>query len=380
VVSILLATPAAGQISTGGIHAAPVVLRHKDGTSLPLSRSPLRVDGELCVPLADLAMALHGTPDLAPSLSLDGSALRAPEAATGAVARGFLAVRRGGLISEGVKSGVDSNGSPWTCLPAADLARSMGGVLQGTSIGAFDGQIDAMMNNNLAFLALQTKAQNVSQTSQLMSNISKTDHDTKMNAIRNMRAAVFAETESALALMTPDQADWARSFASTRGYRASRGDIEAAMDGAFPHASPEEKIRIHMILLQIMMGDVIGALRSYSILMDEDMRQLSRLIVEKIDRVREARSTIIRNFARSKPPRAYAGQDPELAARAQDKSHRYTQFVQMSTQLMNEIHNTERELMDALQTMQMDLDGLWRTYRSMRDEELRTNDRILQNR
>jgi hypothetical protein len=135
-----------------------------------------------------------------------------------------------------------------------------------------------------------------------------------------------------------------------------------------------------MILLQIMMGDVIGALRSYSILMDEDMRQLSRLIVEKIDRVREARSTIIRNFARSKPPRAYAGQDPELAARAQDKSHRYTQFVQMSTQLMNEIHNTERELMDALQTMQMDLDGLWRTYRSMRDEELRTNDRILQNR
>jgi hypothetical protein len=114
--------------------------------------------------------------------------------------------------------------------------------------------------------------------------------------------------------------------------------------------------------------------------MDEDMRQLSRLIVEKIDRVREARSTIIRNFARSKPPRAYAGQDPELAARAQDKSHRYTQFVQMSTQLMNEIHNTERELMDALQTMQMDLDGLWRTYRSMRDEELRTNDRILQNR
>ena len=29
----------------------------------------------------------------------------------------------------------------------------------------------------------------------------------------------------------------------------------------------------------------------------------------------------------------------------------YTQFVQMSTQLMNELQNTERELVDSLQTM-----------------------------
>jgi hypothetical protein len=30
-------------------------------------------------------------------------------------------------------------------------------------------------------------------------------------------------------------------------------------------------------------------------------------------------SSVIRNFARSKPPRAYAGQNPSQAARAQDR-------------------------------------------------------------
>jgi hypothetical protein len=101
-------------------------------------------------------------------------------------------------------------------------------------------------------------------------------------------------------------------------------------------------------------------------------------LLEKLDQVQEARTTVIRNFARTKPPQAYAGQNPQTAARAQDRSQRYTQFVQMSTQLMSELQNTERELVDALQTMQRDLDNLWQTYASMRDEEFRTNERIMQ--
>ena len=51
----------------------------------------------------------------------------------------------------------------------------------------FDGQINSMMNNNLMFLSLQTKVQNVSRTTQLMSNIAKTDSDAKLNSIRNLR-------------------------------------------------------------------------------------------------------------------------------------------------------------------------------------------------
>jgi len=377
---VILATPLAGQVRHPDLPPAlSVFLRATDGTNLILSRASLEVDGEPCVPLADLAMALHGTPDLAPSLALAGTTLRAKAARMTSVAPGgFLAVGRAGLISDDVRSGVDSKGQPRTCVPAADLARSMGGVLKGTSIEDFDGQIDSMMNNNLAFLALQTKVQNVSQTTQLMSNIAKADSDAKLNAVRNFRTALFDETESALAVMPPDQVAWARSFASARGYRATRTEIEEAIRTAFPDASPKERIKIHMILLQIMMGDVIGALRSYAVLMDRDMRQFSRTVLEKLDQVQEARSTVIRNFARTKPPRAYAGQNPQTAARAQDRSQRYTQFVQMSTQLMSELQNTERELVDALQTMQRDLDNLWQTYASMRDEEFRTNERIMQ--
>ncbi len=53
---------------------------------------------------------------------------------------------------------------------------------------AFNSQIDSMMNNNMLFLAMQTKVQQVSQTTQMMSNIAKTDWDSKMAAVRNMRA------------------------------------------------------------------------------------------------------------------------------------------------------------------------------------------------
>lgn len=58
----------------------------------------------------------------------------------------------------------------------------------GQDVSQFDNQINSMMNNNLTFLALQTKVQNVSQVSQMMSNIAKTDSDAKLNAIRNVRA------------------------------------------------------------------------------------------------------------------------------------------------------------------------------------------------
>ncbi len=58
----------------------------------------------------------------------------------------------------------------------------------GADVAQFDGQINNMMNNNLMFLAVQTKVQNVSQTTQLMSNIFKADSDAKLNAIRNVRS------------------------------------------------------------------------------------------------------------------------------------------------------------------------------------------------
>ena len=65
-----------------------------------------------------------------------------------------------------------------------------GGAIGGGSqdVSQFDSQINSMMNNNMVFLALQTKVQNVSQMTQMTSNITKADSDAKLNAIRNIRS------------------------------------------------------------------------------------------------------------------------------------------------------------------------------------------------
>lgn len=139
----------------------------------------------------------------------------------------------------------------------------------------------------------------------------------------------------------------------------------------------QEMVKMHMILFLIMMGDVVGALRAYTALMERDFRQFARGVMDKLGKVRQARARVIRNFANERPPRAYAGDNPQTTATAQDKAQRYTQFVQLSTQLMGELQTTERELVDILQTMKRDIDNFWQGYASMRDAEGRVNERLM---
>jgi len=75
--------------------------------------------------------------------------------------------------------------------PGGASAGGFGGVNiagGGQDVSQFDNQINSMMNNNMTFLALQTKVQNVSQMTQMTSNITKADSDAKLNAIRNIRS------------------------------------------------------------------------------------------------------------------------------------------------------------------------------------------------
>ncbi len=192
-----------------------------------------------------------------------------------------------------------------------------------------------------------------------------------------MRDPVFEETESILQLAPAQQVEWARAYASGAGRRASAREIEAAVRRRFPNDPPGMYAQTNLLVQLIIMGDIVGAMRSMSLQQSADLRQFSRQIVDKLDAVRRARSTVIRNFARQKPPRAYAGSGPASAARAQDRTARYTQFVQMNTQLMGELQQSERELMDMLETMNRDLQSFWQSYASMRDSEFRTNERVM---
>lgn len=62
------------------------------------------------------------------------------------------------------------------------------GTAPGMGADAMQGNIDAMFNNNMMFLMMQTRVQNLSQQMQSVSNIFKADHDARSNAIRNFRS------------------------------------------------------------------------------------------------------------------------------------------------------------------------------------------------
>jgi hypothetical protein len=181
--------------------------------------------------------------------------------------------------------------------------------------------------------------------------------------------------------ISPPMQAWAQTHAEVLAQQprraADRAAIEEEITAAFPQATPQQKVQIHMILLQLVTGDIADQLQDVSLQIHGDDQQFTRLLVQKLDSVRQARSTVIRNFARTKPPRAYAGNDPQQAARAQDRSSRYTQFIQMTTQQMNELHNTARELMDAMQTMHRTMNQFWETHANVRNQEFRTNERVM---
>lgn len=203
------------------------------------------------------------------------------------------------------------------------------------------------------------------------------DLHVQVQATRALRDSVFEETESILLLAPARQVEWARAYASGVGRHASASEIQAAVRERFPDDPPGMRAQTHLILQAILMGDVIGALRSHTVQRSRDMRRFSRLLASKLDEVQRARSTVIRNFAQSRPPRAYAGGNPAQAARAQDRSARYTQYVQMSTHLMGELQNSERELIDMLETMNRDLQSFWQAYASMSDQDFRTSERVM---
>lgn len=138
-----------------------------------------------------------------------------------------------------------------------------------------------------------------------------------------------------------------------------------------------EKIKINTILMKILMGDIVGALASYAHLKQQSMNNFSRQVIDKLQSISQARAGVVKKFAMDRPPRSYAGKDPGQAARAQDKAQDYTKRVQFYTQLMNEYQNTERELMDNLQTTFRDSESFWQTYSSFRDEKFKTDDKVL---
>ncbi len=185
-------------------------------------------------------------------------------------------------------------------------------------------------------------------------------------------AAFFEEMEPVARAAPAAQLSWAHARAGRPTAALLRSDVQAS----FPKDPEGMRAQTALLASLLKSGELVAAAKKIAEHQQKTPSTGQTLSV-RVESVRLVRSRILHDFATMKPPRAYAGSDPQSAARAQDKSARYTQFVQMSTQLMNELQNTERELMDALQTAQRDMETLWQAYSSMRDESFRTNERVL---
>ncbi len=138
-----------------------------------------------------------------------------------------------------------------------------------------------------------------------------------------------------------------------------------------------QKVKMHMIMLQILMGDIVGAMRSYAILADRDFRAFTRTLVKKLEKIREAKGVVMRDFGRIRQVKPYVGQNAEMQARNTQRQQKTTQLITVTTQLIGEIQNTERECLDALQTMNQWNRQFWESYASLRDSYWRTTDRVI---
>ena len=203
----------------------------------------------------------------------------------------------------------------------------------------------------------------------------QTDADwNESSATAAFARTIFDEMEPVARAAPGAQISWAHARPGGLGNAAVlRSDVQSS----FP--KDPEGMRAQTVLLASLLksGELLAAAKGIAEKQKSKTPAVTPTLAARIETLHQTRSRILRTFAAQKPPHAYAGNDPQSAARAQDSSARYTQFVQMSTQLMNELQNTERELMDALQAAERDMETFWQAYSSMRDEKFRTNERVM---
>jgi hypothetical protein len=143
----------------------------------------------------------------------------------------------------------------------------------------------------------------------------------------------------------------------------------------------EQEMRIKMtsLMFQILMGDVTGAMREMIFESEKQNRMFNRTLVKQLDKVRESKSKILLAMGRKSPPRAHDNtNDPAGAARDQNRQAKYTQWVSVTTQLMSEVQQTERELLDLLSEGRRNIDQLWEAYSGLKEADSRTTRTVIQ--
>lgn len=139
------------------------------------------------------------------------------------------------------------------------------------------------------------------------------------------------------------------------------------------------KVKMRMIMFLILMGDVVGAVRAMVFESERQNRMFNRLLVKQLNTVRESKSKVLLAMARKSPPKAHDNtNNPSGAARDQNRQAKYTQWVSVTTQLMSELQNTERQLTDLLSEGRRNINELWESYSGFKEAEARTTRTLIQ--
>ncbi|GEM_PF-3072541 len=145
------------------------------------------------------------------------------------------------------------------------------------------------------------------------------------------------------------------------------------------NAEHQMKVKMRLIMFLILMGDVVGAVRAMVFESERQNRMFNRLLVSQLNKVRESKSKILLAMARKRPPTAHDNtNNPGGAARDQNAQAKYTQWVSVTTQLMSEVQNTERQIMDLMSEGRRTINESWEAYSGMKEAEARTTRTVLQ--
>jgi len=112
---------------------------------------------------------------------------------------------------------------------------------------------------------------------------------------------------------------------------------------------------------------------------EDDDKMGNRLFLKQLNRVRETKSKILKAIALKPPPPANASGNATAAADAQNKQAKYTQWVSVSQQLMQEVQQSERTIMDVMKDRMEAKSRLWEFYTDFKRSVNELNKYVIKN-
>ncbi|MFO1519558.1 MAG: hypothetical protein U1F57_07870 [bacterium] len=156
----------------------------------------------------------------------------------------------------------------------------------------------------------------------------------------------------------------------------SQKDEVYAMRSQVRKAEQQLKQKMHIVMFQLLMGDVEGAVRQLIAEAERYNTFFNRLLVKQLGRVRDAKGKILLALGRKRPPTSSG--DPakyDQDKKAQDK---YNQWVSLSSQLLGTMNEGEHDLMTLIDDGRKNISDMWDAYKGLKEAEARTDRNVFQ--